>query len=256
MEFIEYLTQGNVVTFFLLLVRTGALMVFFPFFSNMQIPVVVKSSLALILAMFLLPMTPKVELSGLSVEYLVLESIAELLFGLCAGVLLNIVFASLSLAGEQISMIMGFSMATVVDPQSGVSTPLISNTLTLMALTAFLLFDGHHLILQFLAKSAQIMPLGSFYPSQNLLRYIAKSVVNMFLFGFILAFPILAVSLMADFIVGMLMKTMPQFNLLVVGFPIKIAVAFAVLIAILSSIIKLFTILITAVMNDLPFLFF
>ena len=256
MEFIEYLTQGNVVTFFLLLVRTGALMVFFPFFSNMQIPVVVKSSLALILAMFLLPMTPKVELSGLSVEYLVLESIAELLFGLCAGVLLSIVFASLSLAGEQISMIMGFSMATVVDPQSGVSTPLISNTLTLMALTAFLLFDGHHLILQFLAKSAQIMPLGSFYPSQNLLRYIAKSVVNMFLFGFILAFPILAVSLMADFIFGMLMKTMPQFNLLVVGFPIKIAVAFAVLIAILSSIIKLFTILITAVMNDLPFLFF
>ena len=153
-------------------------------------------------------------------------------------------------------MIMGFSMATVVDPQSGVSTPLISNTLTLMALTAFLLFDGHHLILQFLAKSAQIMPLGSFYPSQNLLRYIAKSVVNMFLFGFILAFPILAVSLMADFIFGMLMKTMPQFNLLVVGFPIKIAVAFAVLIAILSAIIKLFTILITAVMNDLPFLFF
>lgn len=61
---------------------------------------------------------------------------------------------------------------------------------------------------------------------------------------------------MADFIFGMLMKTMPQFNLLVVGFPIKIAVAFAVLIAILSSIIKLFTILITAVMNDLPFLFF
>ena len=100
------------------------------------------------------------------------------------------------------------------------------------------------------------MPLGSFYPSQNLLRYIAKSVVNMFLFGFILAFPILAVSLMADFIFGMLMKTMPQFNLLVVGFPIKIAVAFAVLIAILSAIIKLFTILITAVMNDLPFLFF
>ena len=256
MEFIQYLSQGNVITFFLLLVRTGALMVFFPFFSNQQIPVSIKSSLALILAIFLLPLTPRVQLPEAGVQYLILETLAELLFGLCAGVLLNIVFAILSLAGEQISMIMGFSMATVMDPQSGVSTPLISNTLTLMALTAFLLFDGHHLVLQFLAKSMEMMPLGTFYPSEHLLRYIAKSVVNLFLFGFIIAFPILAVSLMADFIFGMLMKTMPQFNLLVVGFPIKIAISFAVLMAIISAIIKLFTVLMTSALNDLPFLFF
>ena len=40
---------------------------------------------------------------------------------------------------------------------------------------------------------------------------------------------------MADIIFGMLMKTMPQFNLLVIGFPIKIIISFAVLIAILAS---------------------
>ena len=46
-----------------------------------------------------------------------------------------------------------------------------------------------------------------------------------------IALPIIALSWLADVIFGMLMKTMPQFNLLVIGFPIKIMVAFSVLIA-------------------------
>jgi flagellar biosynthesis protein FliR len=58
---------------------------------------------------------------------------------------------------------------------------------------------------------------------------------NMFMVGFMIAFPIIALSLLADIIFGMLMKTMPQFNLLVIGFPIKIMVAFGVLIATLTS---------------------
>ena len=49
---------------------------------------------------------------------------------------------------------------------------------------------------------------------------------------------------------------MPPFNLLVVGFPIKIIVAFGVLIATIAAIVKLFVVLLTRVLNDLPFLFF
>jgi flagellar biosynthetic protein FliR len=41
--------------------------------------------------------------------------------------------------------------------------------------------------------------------------------------------------MLADVIFGMLMKTMPQFNLLVIGMPIKIGVAFIVLMATLSA---------------------
>ena len=61
---------------------------------------------------------------------------------------------------------------------------------------------------------------------------------------------------MSDLIFGMLMKTMPQFNLLVVGYPIKIAIAFVVLMAILAMIVKVFTTLMMKVLNDLPSLFY
>ncbi|RAZ51317.1 flagellar biosynthetic protein FliR [Campylobacter hyointestinalis] len=257
MEFVNFLGQNNVVTFFLLFVRTGALMIFFPFFSHMQIPVVVKTTLAFMLTIFLFPLASlSVDVTNLQIEYLILETFAELMFGLCAGVLLMLVFGAIQLAGEQISMIMGFSMASVIDPQSGMNSPLISNILNFIVLLAFLLFDGHHIILQFIAYSLNFIPLGGFYPDENIVKYTAKGVMNLFLFGFIISFPILALSLLADLIFGMLMKTMPQFNLLVVGFPIKIAIGFVVLAAIISALVKLFTTLMMRVFNDLPSLFF
>ncbi|WP_086296588.1 flagellar biosynthetic protein FliR [Campylobacter devanensis] len=257
MEFVNYLGQENVVTFFLLLVRTGALMMFFPFFNHMQIPMTIKATLSFMLTLYLFPLaTPPANLDGINVQYLILEALSELMLGLCVGVLLMLVFGAVQLAGEQISMIMGFSMATVIDPQSGINAPLISNILNLIVLLAFLLFDGHHLVLYFLAYGLEYIPLGGFYPEQNILKYASQGMVNLFLYGFIISFPILALTLMSDLIFGMLMKTMPQFNLLVVGFPIKITIAFVVLMAILAVIVKVFTTLMMRVLNDLPSLFF
>jgi flagellar biosynthetic protein FliR len=58
--------------------------------------------------------------------------------------------------------------------------------------------------------------------------------------GFVLAFPIIALSILSDIIFGMIMKTMPSFNLLVVGFPVKIVVSITVLMAILGSFAYIF----------------
>jgi len=63
---------------------------------------------------------------------------------------------------------------------------------------------------------------------------------NLFALGFSVAFPIIALSLLSDIIFGMLMKTMPQFNLLVVGFPIKIALSLVVWFAVLGSMMMVF----------------
>ena len=76
------------------------------------------------------------------------------------------------------------------------------------------------------------------------------------MFGFIMSFPIIALSLLSDSIFGMLMKTMPQFNLLVIGYPIKVTIGFSVLIAILAGIMKIMSDLLLKVINDLPALFF
>jgi flagellar biosynthetic protein FliR len=103
-----------------------------------------------------------------------------------------------------------------------------------------LFFDGHHLILLYLSDSLSEVTLGGFYPHDGLLKVMVSAVANLFKLGLIIAFPIIALSLLSDIIFGMLMKTMPQFNLLVVGFPIKIFLSTLVLVTILGSMMKLF----------------
>jgi flagellar biosynthetic protein FliR len=71
-------------------------------------------------------------------------------------------------------------------------------------------------------------------------EYLMHEMNRFFILGFSLAFPILAISILSDIIFGMIMKSMPQFNLLVIGFPIKIALSFMVIIAILSSMMFMF----------------
>jgi len=238
-EIAKLLNQNNAILFLLLFARFSGVMAFFPFFSHMSIPVSVKTALTFYITVIFFPMA-KLGNFHPDLSSLVLAVLSEITLGFIAGLALNIVFAAISLAGEQISMVMGFSMATVLDPQTGVNSTLISQALTFLAILTLLAFDLHHYMIIFVSKTIGTIQLGNFYPEKFVFGYFLNAVKNMFIFGFILAFPIIALSLLSDLIFGMLMKTMPQFNLLVIGFPIKIFLSFVTLTAILGSIMYLF----------------
>lgn len=212
---------------------------FFPFFSHMSIPVVVKTSLTIFMTVFLFPLATAPDFE-LTVSSLFLALVSELFLGFIAGVILSIVFAALQLAGMMVSFIMGFTMASVMDPQTGTSMPLVSQMLSLIALVMLLAFNGHHGLILFINQSLEIIPFGTFYPTENIWTYLVEAVSGMFVYGFILAFPVVGMALLADVVFGMLMKTMPQFNMLVVGFPIRILEALLILMAVLSAIMLIF----------------
>ncbi|EHB2842792.1 flagellar type III secretion system protein FliR [Campylobacter jejuni] len=254
MEFVNYLGDKNVVTFMLLLARMSGLIVFFPFFSHNSIPMVIKSTIVLFLTMYLYPLA---RLESLHLDsFFVLQLISEVIFGMIAGLMLQIIFAIIMMAGEQIAFTMGFTIASILDPSSGTSMPITSQILNLLALMFFLAFDGHHLMLLFLSHSLGYISLGGFYPHENLMHYLNMGMFNIFIIGFTMSFPILGISLLADVIFGLLMKTMPQFNLLVIGYPIKIALGFVVLIAILLVMMQYFKNLILELFTHMQTLFF
>jgi len=251
---VDFLQQNRVVLFMLLFARISGLLAFFPFFSHMKIPMSIKTAMVVFLTMFLFPYASAPNVA-FSVDGLLLAILSELLLGFIAGTFLILVFAMLEMAGMQISFVMGFTMASVIDPQSNTSSPLISQIFTMMALISLLAFNGHHMMLLFISDSLSVLPLGEFYPSHNVWTYLVKATTDMFIFGFILSFPLVGMSLLADVVFGMLMKTMPQFNLLVVGFPIKIMVGFVVLVSIIGSILLIFKREFLAVMEHLSILF-
>ncbi len=239
MQLAELLTSNNAVIFFLLFSRISGVMAFFPFFSHIAVPIPVKTALAFYLTILFFPVA---SLSNIPYEVgnIALLVLGELMLGFIAGLVLNFVFAALGLAGSQISMIMGFSMASVMDPVTGSNTPIIGQILTLLAVLILLAFNGHHLMLLFLSNSITHIELGAFYPHPDIWQYLSKAVTHMFMMGLVLSFPFIALSILADVIFGMLMKTMPQFNLLVVGFPIKIFLSIMVMVSVLGAIMAIF----------------
>ncbi|MBE0515285.1 flagellar biosynthetic protein FliR [Sulfurimonas sp.] len=230
----QIFSDTYIVGFILLFFRFGALFMAVPIFSHNSIPMTVKAALAFFFTIVFYSSMPPLEIP-INVPSIVVAILSELLFGLAIGVVLQIAFNAITFAGGQISFMMGFSMASAIDPQTGVSMPIISQFLSLVALMILFAIDMHHWMLLFIDSSLEKIPLGGFLMSENLFNYIITATSNMFMVGFMIAFPIIALSWLADVIFGMLMKTMPQFNLLVIGFPIKIMVSFVVLIATLSA---------------------
>ena len=227
-------TDTYIVGFILLFFRFAALFIAVPIFSHQRIPVSIKAAMAFLFTVVFYPSMLPIEIA-INVPSIVMAILSELFFGLAIGIILQLAYNVITFAGGIISFMMGFSMASAIDPQSGISMPIISQFLSLMGLMILFSIDLHHWMLLFINSSLSSVPLGGFIMSENLFDYIIHATSKMLVVGFMIAFPIIALSWLADIIFGMLMKTMPQFNLLIIGFPIKIMVALVVLIATLSS---------------------
>ncbi|MEN4052525.1 MULTISPECIES: flagellar biosynthetic protein FliR [Sulfurimonas] len=235
MELAQIFNEANAVGFILLYFRFAALFIAVPIFSHNNIPMNIKAAMAFFFTVVFYASMPPVQIA-LTVPSIIIAILGEFMLGLVVGVALQLAYNIITFAGGQISFMMGFSMASAIDPQSGISMPIISQFLSLLALMVLLALNLHHWMLLLIDHSLKTVPLGGFMMSNDFFNYIIHATSSMFLVGFIIAFPIIALSWLADIIFGMLMKTMPQFNLLVIGFPIKIMVAFAVLIAILTAV--------------------
>lgn len=235
MGWAQVFSDTYVVGFILLFFRFGALFMAVPIFSHNSIPMEVKAAMAFFFTIVFYSSMPALSIP-ITVPSIVIAILSEMLFGLAIGTILQLAFNVITFAGGQISFMMGFSMASAIDPQSGISMPIISQFLSLIALMILFAIDMHHWMLLFIDESLKHIPLGGFIMNEDFFNYLIKAASNMFLVGFMIAFPITALSWLADVIFGMLMKTMPQFNLLVIGFPIKIMVSFAVIIATLGAI--------------------
>lgn len=234
MEWATIFNESNIVGFLLLFFRFAALFIAVPIFSHQNIPMQLKSAMAFFFTVVFYSSMPPLDIA-INLPTIIVAILSEFMLGLVVGIILLLAYNVITFAGGIISFMMGFSMASAIDPQSGVSMPIISQFLSLMGLMILFSLNLHHWVLLFVDSSLKSVPLGGFIMNEDMFHYIIKATSNMLLVGFTIAFPIVALSLLADVIFGMLMKTMPQFNLLVIGFPIKITVAFVVLIATFAS---------------------
>lgn len=234
MELLQYLSDGNVANFLLLILRFSGIVAFFPFFDSRLIPVSIKGAMIFFLALVFYPLLPPFN-TNISILEFIIAGLSELLLGFIAAFFLQVVFNAISYAGELLGFSIGMSVGSAYDPVSGAQNLIIAQVLSLVAVMVFLALDFHHVIFSLIANSLTATNLGGFVFSENMPLYVLKAASGIFIIGFTVAFPVVGIILLSEIIFGMITRTHPQFNLLVVGLPLKVAVAFAVLIIALPA---------------------
>ncbi|KXH79995.1 flagellar biosynthetic protein FliR [Sporosarcina sp. HYO08] len=216
--------------YFLILTRVTAFFITLPFFSYRTIPPSQRILFGAILSWMIVY---SIDMPVLELDYgYILLVMKEAMIGLFIGLVAYIIMAAIQIAGGFIDFQMGFAIANVIDPQTGAQSPLLGQFFNILALLLLLAVNGHHLLLdgvfysyQFIAVDQAIPALGS----SQFAEWIIKTFAAAFAIAFQMSIPIVATLFLVDLALGITARTVPQLNIFVVGFPIKIGVSFIVL---------------------------
>ena len=214
---------GEFRVFLLVLVRVGALVFMMPVFGSRAVPMQVKALITLVLAVILTPVarfTPA-DFPGAPLSFAVTVA-GELMVGLTLALMLRLIFGGVQLAGQMVGFQMGFSVANVVDPQTGAQSVIMAQFIYLTALLLFLVVNGHHLILYNLFESLQLLHPGHIHLHEGLYRLVSRFAAEMFILSVKLLAPVMAILLFSQVALGILAKTVPQMNLLMLSFGLNI----------------------------------
>jgi flagellar biosynthesis protein FliR len=215
--------------FMLIFARVIAMIEVMPLLSSDAIPQIAKGGFALFISIVVFPIVLK---SGYAVPadfvHYVLVLAGEALIGIIIGFFLVVVYSCFQFAGELFSFQMGISASEVFDPLAQVEIPIMGQFLNLIAMLVFLAVGGFQ---KFMLKGV----LGSFEAlkainivtgKEHIFNMFMASLGKLFEESLMIAFPILGTLLIISVMMGLLSKAAPQMNLLMMGFPVTIGIAF------------------------------
>lgn len=213
--------------------RISGLFIMSPIFGRAILPVRFRLGLSLVLTYILLGAVPPPAAQMDNLYIFALAALQEFLMGLVLGFLTSLFLSVALTAGEMIDMQIGFGMVNILDPHSQQQVPLIGNFLNLLGLLLFFAVDGHLDLIRILSATLLRIPPGAAAPLPRMAAALTAYFASVFVLAVRLAVPVIAAALMAETALGILMRTVPQMNVFVVGIPLKILLGLVVILFIL-----------------------
>jgi len=212
-------------SFLLVLLRVSVILFMMPIFGAKRIPNTIKAGVSFAFTLALLPVVapdPAIfPASPWQFAYIVL---CEFIVGLILGMVVNIFFMGVQMAGQMAGLQMGFAIATIFDPNSGIQSSMVSQLGYWVALIVFLVLNGHHFLLVAIQNSFDIIQFGQVSLQQDLYNPVLQLASQLFVIAVKIGAPTIAALIFVDVGFGLTAKMSPQMNILIVALPLKIAV--------------------------------
>ncbi len=208
--------------------RVTGLLVVAPFLGSAAVPARIRTGLAFLLTLFLAPLVAATPVA--STPALILLLISEFAIGFLLGFTLQLIFEAGQIAGQVCGVQMGFSLASIVNPDnSQADSAVLSTFFELVVLLLFIQLGVPHWLLRGLARSFEYLPPGHFSLTWPAVHALLEFAAGMFVAGLQIAAPVLVASLFADVALGFIGKASPQLPVLFVGISLKNLLGLALL---------------------------
>ncbi len=241
----------QIIIWLLVFCRTAGIFSVAPVLGNVHVPVFTRVGFAACLALIFTPLVsaghaaPPGDLINL-----VFAIVRESAVGLAIGFVGMLLFMVVQAAAGLIDLQMGLGFASLVDPNNE-SSSVVGQFYYLVAMLIFLCVNAHHMLLEGLAESFGVIPLGQMTFNAGATGSIVAMFNQMFVAAIKIGGPIVGVILLTDVALGILARTVPQLNVLVVGFPAKIAVGLATMIVAMPAVIVVMRNLFSGLYGDI-----
>lgn len=227
---IVQLSTVEIQAFLLALLRTGGFVAAAPALSHRLVPVPVKIGLSLALAWALMPQVASAlpdapaHLAGFAVL-----GVREMLTGIVIGFVFSLLFMGLQAAGELVGLQMGFGLANLYDATSEQQIGVLAQFQLILGMLLFFAMDGHHLMLRAFFDSYRIIGIDGLVLSDTGLDSLLRISSMLFVIAIKAAAPVLAAVFLTEIALGITARTVPQMNIFIVGFPVKVGVGLFVM---------------------------
>ena len=190
-------------------------------FTLLRVPVAIRVLLALSLSLWLVAARPEASVavvrSGTSPVWL---AAGELFLGMAFALCLQLAFAAILWAGRAVDIQAGFGLAVLADPATQAEMPLAGTVFAYAAAAIFFTMGGMHDLIALWAASFDALPIGHGLLAGDM-RALSVLMGALFSIGIGLFAVVMLVLFLLDLAITFMSRTLPQMNVLLLGFQVK-----------------------------------
>ena len=244
---------GHIPLFVLVMTRLSGIFGFAPVFGSRAIPIRIKALFVFGLSLCVYPsLTSVISLdtpvggsadgSGFGVSLWALPAwmLFELLIELAIGFGASLPLVGFQLSGRVADQQLGLGLAGIFNPELNEDAGVIGQFFYIIALTLFVIVGGHRLLVGTVIESFQHVPLAGFDRNGDVVSLTVGLLTSMFTLAIQVAAPLLCVIFLMTIGMGFIARTVPQMNILSIGFPLRILLGSCVLLRAVSVNVEVF----------------
>lgn len=220
----------NFETNLLIFSRVLGIFAFNPILSRRNVPQIVKVVTCILIAMIVIMVRQPepVETGEVMGVYLAML-LKEGFVGVVLGFITDMFFYTIQMSGELMDMQSGLGMAKVFDPGTNLQMSIMGSFVSFMMYLYFFVINAHMTYIEIFVKSFDLIPLGFEGINPDLGITIVEYFSVVLTLVLKIAMPLIVSQTILQFCVGVMMKSVPQIQIMVINIQLKVAFGFMIL---------------------------